>query len=66
MNSASTVLKHFPNAKSDIYDLIVSLSDNPKSGDQVPGYGGKIRKIRGHLKSYKIGQSGGLRAYYFV
>jgi hypothetical protein len=62
--SAEKVLKHFPKAKSDIYDLIVSLNVNPQIGDPVPGYGGKIRKVRGQLKSYNAGKRGGLRVYY--
>lgn len=64
LRSAEKVLKHFPQAKPDIYDLIVSMSLNPHAGDPVPGYGGVIRKIRGPLKTYGIGSRGGLRSYY--
>ena len=63
-DSAKDVIKHFPNAKSDIYDLLTNLSARPGSGDPVPGYVGKIFKGRWALKSYKIGAQGGLRVYY--
>jgi hypothetical protein len=64
-DSAKDVIKHFPNAKSDIYDLLTNLSARPGSGDPVPGYVGKIFKGRWALKSYKIGAQGGLRVYYY-
>jgi hypothetical protein len=63
--SAKDVIKHFPKAKSDIYDFLNNLSANPESGDPVPGYAGKVFKERWALKSYNIGERGGLRIYYY-
>lgn len=65
LKSAELVLKDYPNAKSDIFDLINYISAHSGSGDCVPGFAGKIIKIRGPLKSYHIGTSGGLRVYYY-
>jgi hypothetical protein len=58
-------VKQYPNAKSDIFDFISYLSEHPGEGEAVPGYSGKIIKIRWPLKSYNIGKSGGLRIYYY-
>ena len=55
LKSAELVLKDYPNAKSDIFDLINYISAHPGSGDSVPGFAGKIIKIRGAFKSYNIG-----------
>ena len=63
--SAKDVIKHFPKAKSDIYDFLNNLSVSPGSGVSVPGYEGKIFKERWGLKSYDIGARGGLRVYYY-
>jgi hypothetical protein len=63
--SAKDVIKHFPKAKSDIYDFLNNLSASPGSGDPVPGYVGKIFKERWALKSYNIGARSGLRVYYY-
>ncbi|MGO9620482.1 MAG: hypothetical protein ACLPT6_03660 [Desulfobaccales bacterium] len=63
--TAKFLLDQFPKAKSDIYDLLESISQHPENGDNIPGYGGKIWKTRGHLKSYNIGTRGGLRIIYY-
>jgi hypothetical protein len=44
---------------------LLFLSQHPDLGDIVPGYEGKIRKIRGQLKSYNEGKRGGLRIIYY-
>jgi hypothetical protein len=65
LKSAKLVIKDYPKAKTDIFDLINHISEHPGLGDVVPGFAGKIIKIRGALKSYSIGTRGGLRVYYF-
>jgi hypothetical protein len=56
------LLKSRPLAHTDIAAAFVSLRENPRQADRMPGIGAlDIRKARWPLKSYRIGSSGGLR-----
>lgn len=66
-NSLKSLFKKYGKAKDDVIDLISEVEKNPGIGESVPGYGSgfDIYKLRGALKSYGIGKSGGLRLIYF-
>ena len=60
-------LKNRPLAKVDIEAAFKSFQENPRQGDRIPGIGTlDIRKARWPLKSYRIGNSGGLRIIFVI
>lgn len=65
--SLKKLLRKYSKAKKNVVDLISEVEKTPGIGTSIPGYGTAfdIYKIRGALKSYSIGKSGGLRLIYF-
>ena len=59
-------LKNRPLARKDIDNALRSLVNNPKQGDRYPGIVPDLYKARWPLKSYRIGNSGGLRIVYVL
>ena len=59
-------LKNRPLAAKDIDTALKSFQANPKQGDRVPGIVPDLFKARWPLKSYRIGNSGGLRIIYVL
>jgi hypothetical protein len=61
----SQLIKRYPKSEADIKNCEQYTTKHPRKGDSCTGYGDhEIRKIRGKLKSYKLGKSSGLRLIY--
>lgn len=59
------ILKKFPKSQASIDKQIGSLTISQSQGDKVPGFGClEVRKLRIHLKEYKLGKSNGARLLY--
>ena len=66
-NDKAQLLKNRPLAKTDIEAALESFRENPRQGDRIPGISVlDIRKARWPLKSYRIGNSGGLRIIFVI
>ena len=62
----SQLLKNRPLARKDVEQALESLSADPKQGVRYPGIVPDLFKARWPLKSYRIGNSGGLRIVYVL
>jgi mRNA-degrading endonuclease RelE of RelBE toxin-antitoxin system len=58
--------KKYPSLPKAIRELCDSLGANPLVGKAIPGFGGKVRKIRVAGRDQQRGKSGGFRVLYFA
>jgi mRNA-degrading endonuclease RelE of RelBE toxin-antitoxin system len=56
--------RKFPLIEDDLFPVLDAVSENPRIGTSMRGFGEKIYKIRVPLKSHGIGKSAGLRLLY--
>ena len=61
LKSRENIERKYPNSKEDIDRGIREILANPDRGDKIPGFRGKVIKMRMPLKKYKMGTRKGLR-----
>jgi hypothetical protein len=58
LKKASQLTKKYPSLPADLQDAVNALKENPFHGESL---GGGLYKVRLHIKSKRVGKSGGGR-----
>jgi hypothetical protein len=65
-NDLATAKKRHPSLLEDLRVLLSSIEKDYRVGDQIPGVGAHVRKIRLGCKKASVGKSKGYRLIYSV
>jgi mRNA-degrading endonuclease RelE of RelBE toxin-antitoxin system len=66
IDQLKTLKKHYRNIAKDIQKLLVQLESGETPGDQVPGIGFTVYKVRVANRDAKKGKRGGYRVIYYL
>lgn len=58
--------KKYPNVQADVQSLISTLEQGEVPGDQVPGVGYTVYKVRVRSSDQRKGKRGGFRVLYYL